>query len=205
MKGNIAEAAIALRGMRAGMEVLRPQAEHVRYDLAFDVGGHFHRVQCKCAARKGDTVQIRLVSSRRCADGHRRTRYTSEDVDLIAAYCEELDACYLIPIEVVDGMTAFQLRLAPARNGQQASINLASDYEFDGAVAQLEEHLSGTQKVTGSSPVSSTFGNILPENVGAEEFGKAYARFLQRAAAGEEFLVTRRGRPMARLSPPTSI
>jgi antitoxin (DNA-binding transcriptional repressor) of toxin-antitoxin stability system len=38
--------------------------------------------------------------------------------------------------------------------------------------------------------------------VGAEEFGYAYARFLQRAAAGESFLVTRRGRPMARISPP---
>ena len=38
--------------------------------------------------------------------------------------------------------------------------------------------------------------------VGAEEFGYRYARFLQRAAGGEEFLVTRRGRPMARISPP---
>jgi antitoxin (DNA-binding transcriptional repressor) of toxin-antitoxin stability system len=33
-------------------------------------------------------------------------------------------------------------------------------------------------------------------------FGYRYARYLQRAAAGESFLVTRRGRPMARISPP---
>jgi len=38
--------------------------------------------------------------------------------------------------------------------------------------------------------------------VGSEQFGYAYARFLERAAAGESFLVTRRGRPMARVSPP---
>jgi len=39
------------------------------------------------------------------------------------------------------------------------------------------------------------------QRTGAEEFGQFTGRFLQRAAAGEEFLITRRGRPMARLTP----
>jgi antitoxin (DNA-binding transcriptional repressor) of toxin-antitoxin stability system len=38
--------------------------------------------------------------------------------------------------------------------------------------------------------------------VGAEEFGLHAPRYSQRAAAGESFLITRRGRPMARLIPP---
>jgi len=38
--------------------------------------------------------------------------------------------------------------------------------------------------------------------VGAEEFGAHSPRFVQRAAAGESFLITRRGKPMARLVPP---
>jgi hypothetical protein len=37
-KGNIAEAAIALEAIKLGIEVLRPVAEHGRYDLAFDLG-----------------------------------------------------------------------------------------------------------------------------------------------------------------------
>ena len=201
LKGNIAEAAIAFRALRAGIEVLRPQGEHVRYDLAFDIGGRIYRVQCKSGTRKGEAVVVRLVSSRRCADGYHRTFYSRTDVDLIAAYCDELDSCYLLPIEEVEGMTAFQLRLSPARNGQQVCINLAADYDFEGAVAQLEERVHGMHEVRGSSPLSSTSKSAETECLGADEFGKAYARFLQRAASGEEFLISRRGRPMARLSP----
>ncbi len=37
-KGNIAEVAITLEAMKLGIEVLKPVAEHVRYDLAFDLG-----------------------------------------------------------------------------------------------------------------------------------------------------------------------
>ena len=92
---------------------------------------------------------------------------------------------------------------APARNNQRAAINFASDYEFAGAVAQLEEHLDGIEGVVGSSPSSSIEDRFSrTTTVGSEEFGYRYARFLERAAAGESFLITRRGRPMARISPP---
>ena len=37
-KGNIAEAAIALEAIKLGIDVLKPVAEHGRYDLAFDLG-----------------------------------------------------------------------------------------------------------------------------------------------------------------------
>ena len=201
LKGNVAEAAIAFRALQAGIEVLRPQGEHVRYDLAFDFMGRILRVQCKSAMRKGETITVRLMSNRRGPDGFIRRRYTREEIDLVAAYCEELDRCYVIPIDIVEGTTALCLRLRPARNGQRAAINFAADYEFPGAVAQLEEHLNGIQGVTGSSPVSSIPAGSPPCPVGAEAFGMHPARFLQRAAAGEEFLISRRGRPMARLVP----
>jgi prevent-host-death family protein len=41
--------------------------------------------------------------------------------------------------------------------------------------------------------------------VGAEEFGAHTARFIQRARDGESFLVTRRGKPMARVVPPADL
>jgi hypothetical protein len=47
------------------------------------------------------------------------------------------------------------LRLAPARNNQQIGVTMADDYRL-GAVAQLGERLAGSQKVRGSSPLSST-------------------------------------------------
>jgi PD-(D/E)XK endonuclease len=87
--------------------------------------------------------------------------YTSEEVDAVAAYCDELDRCYLIPIDRVDGLTTIQLRLAPAKNNQARRINWAKDFQFDatlgprGAIAQLGERLSGRQKVAGSSPAGS--------------------------------------------------
>ncbi|MBA3838890.1 MAG: type II toxin-antitoxin system prevent-host-death family antitoxin [Thermoleophilaceae bacterium] len=56
----------------------------------------------------------------------------------------------------------------------------------------------------GSSPLSSTSKDadgFLPRTVGAHEFRNHFGYHLDRAAAGEELLVTRRGRPYARLSP----
>ena len=195
--------AVAKAAALAGLGVLMPMTEHGRYDMAFAVGDRILKVQCKCATRKGDCLVVRLVASRRCAEGYKRTRYWRNEIDLVAAYSDELDECYLIAIEEIEGMTAFQMRLTPARNNQQAAINFAADYEFTGAVAQLEERVHGMHEVRGSSPLSSISGSSsTPTTVGAEEFGYRYARFLQRAAGGEEFVVTRRGRPMARISPP---
>lgn len=200
LKGNVAEAAINFRALEAGIEVLRPQGEHVRYDLAFDLGARIVRVQCKWARRKGEVIIISLATSRHTPlNGYVKTTYSAREVDAIAAYCHDLDRCYLIPIEKVDGCKAVQLRLSPARNNQLAAVNSAADYEFPGAVAQLEEHLRGTQGVVGSSPISS-IADDLPA-VGAEKFGMHAPRYVQRAAAGEAFLITRRGRPMARLVP----
>lgn len=45
-KGNVAEAAIAAAAVKLGVEVLRPQLEHSRYDLVFEIGSRFVRVQC---------------------------------------------------------------------------------------------------------------------------------------------------------------
>ena len=74
---------------------------------------------------------------------------------MFAAFCAELNKVYVLPIDEVAGQTYLHLRLAPARNNQRSLVRMASDYEL-GAVAQLEERLAGSQKVRGSSPLSST-------------------------------------------------
>ena len=68
------------------------------------------------------------------------------EIDAIAAYCAELDACYLLPLALSVGRAAVQLRLSPTRNNQRRRINWAKDYEFGatltlspGPIAQLGE------------------------------------------------------------------
>jgi prevent-host-death family protein len=91
------------------------------------------------------------------------------------------------------------LRLRPARNGQRAALHWAAEYELSGAVAQLEERLSGTQEVGGSSPPSSTPSSAIV--VGAHEFRNRFGLYMERAAAGEHIHISRGGRPFARLLP----
>jgi prevent-host-death family protein len=85
-----------------------------------------------------------------------------------------------------------------APHGQRACINLEVDFRLPGAIAQLGEHLRGTQGGAGSSPASST---PLAVDVGCHQFRNHFGYYLERAAAGEEVRISRRGRPYARLVP----
>jgi prevent-host-death family protein len=201
-KGNVAELAIATEAAKLGLSVLKPLTEHERYDLVLGIGGRLMRVQCKWAKKSGDVISIGLTSSRRTRDGFVRTRYSADDVDAIGAYCGELDRCFLIPIDAVAGQWAVRLRLAPARNGQRAALHFAEQYLL-GAVAQLEERRHGMAEVRGSSPLSSISEEerAPAEEVGAHEFRNHFGLYMERAAAGTEILIRRRGRPYARIGP----
>ena len=99
-KGNIAEAAIAAAAVRLGISVLRPQFEHGRYDLVFEVDNRFLRIQCKWAPRQGEVVVVRLSGHRITTRGSVRTTYSADEIDAVAAYCQELDECYWLPIDL---------------------------------------------------------------------------------------------------------
>ena len=94
---------------------------------------------------------------------------SENEIDFVAVYCAALDRSYLLPASLIAGRRAIQLRVTPARNAQRACINLASEYEFEGAVAQLGERRRGTAEVTGSSPVSSTPSHGPAREMGAHE------------------------------------
>ena len=198
-KGLIAEMAIALRAARMGIRVLRPMLEGARYDLAFEVGGRLLRVQCKWASRRGDVVTVPIRGSYHSPiRGYVRNTYSGAEIEGIAAYCDELDACYWLPMERFSGQTYAHLRLVRARNNQRGAVNMASGYEF-GAVAQLGERFAGSEEAGGSNPPSSISG---PTPLGAHEYRNHFGWYMERAAAGESFLITRRGKPYARLTPP---
>ena len=162
-KGTIAEMAIAWAAVKRGIGVFRPLTDGERYDLIFDLRPRLVRVQCKWAVRSGDVVIIRAYSCRRTNTGLRRSFYSADEIDAIAAYCAEIDRCFYLPLSEIPGRTGIHLRLAATANNQQLGVSWADDFDFErlefssrGAVAQLGERQSGTLEVTGSSPVGST-------------------------------------------------
>jgi prevent-host-death family protein len=204
-KGNVAELAIATEAARLGLSVLKPLTEHERYDLILGIGSRLLRVQCKWASRTGDVIGVNLTRSRRGPDGFVRRNYSAGEIDAVGVYCGDLDSCFLLPIELVAGRWAIQLRLVPARNGQRAALHFADQYRL-GAVAQLAERRHGMAEVRGSIPLSSTpTTDTAPasEEVGAHEFRNHFGYYMERAASGAEILIRRRGKPYARLGPAT--
>jgi hypothetical protein len=207
-KGAIAEQAIALEATKLGISVLRPVTEQMPYDLVFDLGDEILRVQCKWATRDGGVIRIPIG---RCyhspTRGYVRARYSPNEIDAIACYCADLERCYLIRDPRMAGQNTLHLRLDPTGNNQLAAVNWAADYEL-GAVAQLEERRRGTAKAEGSSPSSSTSDtNLVPleDVVGMDAFFSRLAHYVRHAEAGNEILVTRWGRPVARLGPPPTL
>ena len=105
---------------------------------------------------------VPCVSSWRSGDRFIHRPYTAAEIDAIAAYSMDLDRCYFVPIERVEGRPGIALRLVPPRNNQRRRVNLAEEYELaarlarHGAVAQLGERLDGIQEVRGSIPLGST-------------------------------------------------
>jgi PD-(D/E)XK endonuclease len=134
-KGAIAETAVAHAATKLGIDVYRAVAEGGRYDLIFVIDEVLLRVQCKWAARRGSVLDIPCVSCWRGGDGYVRRTYTRTEVDGIAAYSLDLDRCYYVPIDRVEGRPVIRLRIVPTRDNQRRGINWAKDFEFAATIA----------------------------------------------------------------------
>jgi PD-(D/E)XK endonuclease len=211
-KGAVAEQAIVLAATKLGVPALRPVAEHGRTDLALEIGGELWRVQVKWGrlSPARDVVIAVLRTSRYTPRGQVCTTYREGEVDLFAVYCGALDRCFLLPAQPLANKTCIYLRLAPPRNGQQSCINLADDFTFSGAVAQLAR-ATRWQRVgqgfespqlhsSSESPSRPTPGSVV---VGADDFRGRLGHWIDRVAAGERLLVSRRGKPVMRIDRPT--
>jgi hypothetical protein len=205
-KGNVAELAIAKEAASLGLSVFAPLTEHERYDLILGIKDRLLRVQCKWASCREDVIYVRLKSSRHSPTrGYIVATYGQSEIDAVAVYCGDLDRCYLLPIDLVADCGVITLRVKPTRNKQRAALNWAAEYEFRGAVAQLAERVDGIDEAEGSNPSSSIPSDEAApafEEVGAHQFRNHFGYYMERAAAGAEILVRRRGRLYARLGPP---
>jgi prevent-host-death family protein len=209
-KGAIAEIAIACEATKLGVEVFMPLSDHCRYDLVFGIGAGLYRVQCKTARRQGDGLIINLISNWHTPHGYVRRGYGADEIDLVAAYCPELERSYLLLFDSLPGKSGIQLRLSPPKNAQRAAIHYAADHEFAGAVAQLGRALRWHRRGRGFEshqlhPPEAGQAHAPEANgectVGAHQFRNHFGYWMERAAAGTEVLITRRGKRFARLGP----
>ncbi len=206
-KGAAAEAVIEAEAIKRGIVVYRPMSGHSRADLIFEIGSDIYRVQVKHGHlnKAGDVLVVHTSGTYLSPTGYVRSTYSDTEIDLLAAWSSDLDRCFLLPPSIFTRRSAVHLRLAPSRNNQQACINLAEEYEFDGAVAQLEERCHGMAEARGSSPLSSTRSSLelaRTRTVGCDEVYRTWGRIIDEVSAGAEIVVTRRGKPRMRLSPP---
>ena len=128
-KGAIAEAAIAYEAVKLGIGVWRPLLDEP-CDLILDFRPRILRVQCKWALRRGDVVSINMRRCRRSREGLVHRSYGADEIDAIAAYCAELETCYLLPRELSVERTMVLLRLRATRNNQSRGIRWAREYEL---------------------------------------------------------------------------
>src|SRR4051794_36287790 len=115
-KGTIAELAITREAIRHGIDVYAPSFSGGRYDLIFGVGPRLLRIQCEWARLSDNVITIRCYSSRRGPAGHIKRSYSSAEIDALAAYCPELERCYLVPVSRIDGRPTVNLRIGSAKN-----------------------------------------------------------------------------------------
>ena len=215
-KGAIAEQAIVFAAMKLGVRVWRPASEHGRADLAFDISGELLRVQVKWGrlSPAGDRVIVRIGTCRCTPRGYIRGTYSDDEVDLFAVYCGELDRCFLLPVRLLAHRTFIALRLTAPRNGQESCVNLADDFTFDGAVAQLARALDWQSRGRGfeSPQLHLSDGDVSPPPVvddaplaiNADVFRNRLGHWIDRVAAGDCLLVSRRGKPVLRVDRPVS-
>jgi hypothetical protein len=200
VKGNIAELEIALAAERAGITVFKPVGEHGLTDLVLEIGENLYRVQCKWGrlSDDGSVIVVPIGGCRLTPAGYLRSRYGADEVDLLGVYCGGTDRCYLLPQRLFVDKSGVHLRLVAPKNGQRSCINLAEQYEFDGAVAQLEERRHGMAEVRGSSPLSST--EVPPMVIGSDEFRNRLGYYLDLAAEGQEINISRWGKRFLRVT-----
>ena len=119
-------------------------------------------------------------------------------MDLLGVYCGATDRCYLLPERLFVGKSTVDLRLEPAKNGQRSCINLAAQYEFDGAVAQLARAFGWQPKGQGFE--SPQLHSNPPMSIGSDEFRNRLGYYLDLAADGQELTITRWGKRFLRVT-----
>jgi hypothetical protein len=153
-RGEWAEMRFMARAAEHGFRVSKPWGESARYDFALEDNGRFLRIQVKSTVTHS-RIGYRCVIQ---PDKTRTERYTSGQVDFFAAYVIPKDVWYILPADLVLGMSS-QIQLSPHRKEHRYARYKEAWHLLQEAVAKKD----------GASPTeldTSAEGDaILPEPV----------------------------------------
>jgi hypothetical protein len=125
--GERAQGMILAEVMKYGYTVLLPFGEGRRYDMVIEKNAQFFRLQCKAGRYENGVVKFNTCSVHWWAKTKRK--YTREEIDYFAVYCEHTGKVYLVPVEDV-GTDQGYLRVEPTANNQAKGVRWAKDYEI---------------------------------------------------------------------------
>lgn len=126
--GMRSEAAILLRFIELGYDVLVPHGVNHRYDFVLDQGDRFLRVQCKTGRLRNGAIEFSAQSIRSNTKEILTRSYIGE-VDYFAVYCRATDGVFMIPCDA-STPRHLTLRLVPTANNQGMKIRWAAQHEL---------------------------------------------------------------------------
>lgn len=129
--GLVAHTAVLHKLVSKGLEVLQPLGDHLRYDLAYycTETAEFIRIQCK-AGRYDPTRGCVLFKNFNRSGGRGSRRSYIGDAEYFGVHCAELNAVYLVPIDIASYASEVGLRVQPTKNNQMKKVIWAKDYEI---------------------------------------------------------------------------
>lgn len=102
LKGDIAEQAAILFGLKQGWNALSPIGDRLSYDIVFEINGVFVRCQVKSAWY--DKIAQNYVTDTRMHRTNKRktdtTKYLNVDFDFALVFIQDLDVWYVFPVDV---------------------------------------------------------------------------------------------------------
>ncbi len=129
--GLAAHTAVLHKLVSKGLEVLQPLGDHLRYDLAYyrEEARELTRIQCK--AGRYDPIKgcVYFKNFNRSGGRGSRRSYIG-DAEYFGVYCAELNAVYLVPIDIAPYASEVGLRVQPTKNNQMKKVIWAKDYEI---------------------------------------------------------------------------
>lgn len=126
LKGDLGVAMVMAEVMRRGYKVAIPVGEDWRYDIIVLRNGKLERVQCKYIESDGVVAHIPCRSSNNWSV----IKYTSDDIDWIAAYDKTTGRFFFVPSSLLgSGRCDVVLRMAPTKNGQVKCVRMAEEFE----------------------------------------------------------------------------
>ena len=120
LKGDIAEQAAVLHGLKRGWGVLKPVGDRLPYDLVFDVDGVLIKVQVKYAWFDEPSGNY-VADNRRTKTNRRlmvREAYNRSDFDFALVYIDKLDLFCVFPVNVFIGYGS-EIHLVEAEKRQR--------------------------------------------------------------------------------------